>query len=187
MKGFEYHKQDPNNREIIDPAIRKAVMSRDKDTCQCCKRGGPDWVDILDLLHLVEVYLGGVDSVENSVAVCLCCHKQIHLYAFNKLHIPETKTTSQLEAEVVSKIAEINAENKDNGKPELTEEEKKEIRESHFVIYKEEQNKYKRIIKLGNVIRKGLQMKGIKLEQAKKEHPIDKIGRQKPGEKNIIA
>ena len=46
MEGFEAHQQDPNNREIIDPAIRKAVMSRDNNTCQCCKRGGPDYVVI---------------------------------------------------------------------------------------------------------------------------------------------
>ena len=64
---------------------------------------------------------------------------------------------------------------------------KKEIRQQYLATYKEEQNKYKRIVVLGNVIRKGLQMKGMKLEGAKKEHPIDKIGRQMPGQKNTIA
>lgn len=187
MEGFEPHKQNPNEREIIDPAIRKAVMSRDKDTCQCCHRGGPDYVDILDLHHIVEVYLGGVDSVENGLAVCLCCHKQIHLYAFGRLHIPESKTEAQLESEVEAKIAAENTLRKEKGQPELTDKEKEELRDAHVVIYKEEQNKYKRIIKLGNIIREGMQKKGMKLEQAKKEHPIDKIGRQKPGVKNTIA
>ena len=46
---------------------------------------------------------------------------------------------------------------------------------------------YKRIIYLGNIIRTGLQMKGKKLEDYKKEHPVEKIGRQKPGEKNTIG
>ena len=32
-----------------------------------------------------------------------------------------------------------------------------------------------------------MRKKGMKLEQAKKEHPIDNIGRQKPGIKNTIA
>ncbi len=61
------------------------------------------------------------------------------------------------------------------------------MKEQHIAIYKAEQNKYKRIVKLGNIIRKGLQRKGMKLEDAKKDHPIDKIGRQKPGQKNDIA
>lgn len=187
MEGFEPHKQDPKHREIIDPAIRKAVMSRDNYTCQCCKRGGPDYVDILDLHHIVEVYLGGKDSVENSIAVCLNCHKQIHLYAFNQLHIPKSKTTEELSTEVDQQIIAENAKRKEEGLEELTDAEKSAMKEQHIAIYKAEQNKYKRIVKLGNIIRKGLQRKGMKLEDAKKDHPIDKIGRQKPGQKNDIA
>lgn len=187
MEGFEPHKQTPGEREIIDPAIRKAVMSRDNNTCQCCLRGGPDYVDILDLHHIVEVYLGGEDSVENSVALCLNCHKQVHLFAFNKLHIPPSKSGNELEAEVKSLIAQQNAKNAKEGKPNLSSSEEDEIRQQYLATYKEEQNKYKRIVVLGNVIRKGLQMKGMKLEDAKKEHPIDKIGRQMPGQKNTIA
>ena len=187
MEGFEPHRQDPNDRERIDPAIRKAVMSRDNNTCQCCLRGGPDYVDILDLHHIVEVYLGGVDSVENSITLCLNCHKQVHSFAFNQLHIPKSKTDEELAIEIDAFISKIELKNKEEGKGELTEKEKDEIRQQRMAIYKEEQSKYKRIVKLGNVIRKGLQKKQIKLEQAKKEHPIDKIGRQKPGHKNTIA
>lgn len=187
MEGFEPHRQNPNEREIIDPAIRKAVMSRDNNTCQCCLRGGPDYVDILDLHHIVEVYLGGVDSVENSITLCLNCHKQVHSFAFNQLHIPKSKTTDELNIEIDSFISKIDLKNKEEGKDPLTDREKDEIRQHRIAIYEEEQSKYKRIVKLGNVIRKGLQQKHIKLEQAKKEHPIDKIGRQKPGQKNSIA
>ena len=187
MEGFEPHKQDPNNRERIDPSIRKAVMSRDNNTCQCCKRGGPDYVDILDLHHIVEVYLGGEDSVENSIALCLNCHKQVHLYAFNKLHIPKTKSDEELKTEVEKEIVAENARRKEKDQKELTDEEKDVIRDEHITLYKNEQNKYKRIIYLGNIIREGMRKKGMKLEQAKKEHPIDNIGRQKPGIKNTIA
>lgn len=187
MEGFEPHKQDYKDREIIDPAIRKSVMARDNNTCQCCERGGEDYVDILDLHHIVEVYLGGEDSVENSITLCLNCHKQVHLYAFNKLHIPKSKSEAELEQEVQIQILKKNTKNKEDGKEPLTADEEQEIREQYLAIYKEEQNKYKRIVYLGNIIRKGLQMKGIKLDKAKKEHPIDKIGRQKPGQKNYIA
>lgn len=159
MKGFEDHVQDPHAREIIDPAIRKAVMARDNNTCQCCKRGGPDYVDILDLHHIIEVHYGGNDSVENGLSICLNCHKQVHLFAFNKLFIPPIKSEST--------IQEMSADEQ--------------------TLYKEEQNKYKRIVKLGNVIRECMQKSGEKLDDAKKKHPIDKIGRQMPGTKNTIA
>ena len=187
MEGFEPHQQDSKNREIIDPAIRKAVMSRDNNTCQCCKRGGPDYVDILDLHHIVEVYLGGKDTVENGIAVCLNCHKQIHLYAYNKLHIPKSKTDEELETESKQQILDENAKRKEKGLLEMTEEEEDSFKEEYNALYKQEQDKYKRIVKLGNIIREGMQKKGMKLEDVKKEHPIDKIGRQKPGQKNEIA
>jgi len=187
MEGFEPHKQDPEKRERIDPSIRKAVMSRDNNTCQCCYRGGPDYVDILDLHHIIEVYLGGEDSVENSIALCLNCHKQVHLYAFNKLHIPKTKTDDELKSEAEQLIAAENAKRKEEHKEELTDAEKDEIREEHNLIYKNEQKKYKKILYLGNIIREGMRKKGMRLEQAKKDHPIDNIGRQKPGIKNTIA
>jgi hypothetical protein len=189
MEGFEPHQQDPNNRERIDPAIRKAVMSRDKNTCQCCKRGGPDYVDILDLHHIVEVYLGGKDTVDNGIAVCLNCHHQIHQYAFNQLHIPKSKTPEELETDIKQAIIEENARRKKLDPPlgDMNSSEEDDFRDAKIALYKEEQDKYKRIVKLGNVIREGMQKKGIKLEDAKKEHPIDKIGRQKPGHKNEIA
>lgn len=187
MEGFEDHKQDWRDRERIDPAIRKAVMSRDNNTCQCCKRGGPDYVDILDLHHIVEVYLGGADSVDNGIALCLNCHKQVHLYVQNKLHIPKTKNPEELDLEIKQMMLKENADREKKGKPAMTSEQEQEFIEQRQAVYKEEQDKYKRIIKLGNIIREGLQKKGKKLEDYKKEHPVDKIGRQKPGEKNTIA
>jgi len=187
MEGFEPHVQDPNHRERIDPAIRKAVLSRDNNTCQCCLRGGPDYVDILDLHHIVEVYLGGEDSVENGLTLCLNCHRQVHSFAFNRLHIPKTKALSELEAEATAVIAQKNAWNSGKGLEQLTPEEEETARQQYYAIYREEQNKYKRIVYLGNIIRKGLQKKGMKVEQARKEHPIHQIGRHKPGQRNQIG
>lgn len=187
MDGFEPHKQDWKNREIIDPAIRKAVMSRDNNTCQCCKRGGPDYVDILDLHHIVEVYLGGADTVENGIALCLCCHKQVHLYAYGQLHIPKTLNDEELKAKIDKAVIDENALLESKGKSKMDSKEEEDFREMQKYLYKEEQNKYKRIVKLGNVIREGMMKAGKNAEKMKKEHPIDKIGRQKPGEKNQIA
>lgn len=45
----------------------------------------------------------------------------------------------------------------------------------------EEQAKFKKIVKLGKVIRKGMQMKGMKKEELKKVDKADTIGRTKPG------
>lgn len=184
MEGFESHKQDWKNREIIDPAVRKAVMARDKNTCQCCKEGGEDMVDVLDLHHIVEVFLGGEDSVDNGLAICLNCHKQIHLYAYGQLSIPKTKTPDELDVDFKQDLIETNAKREKEGLPALTSAEESEYKEEFLTRYKLKQNKYKRIVKLGNVIREGMQKKGMKLEQAKKEHSIQGIGRQKPGVKN---
>ena len=184
MEGFEPHRQDWKDRERIDPGIRKAVMSRDRDTCQCCKRGGPDYVGILDLHHIVEVFLGGEDSVENSIALCLNCHRQVHDYAYGRLHIPKSKTPEELELDANKEVLNENAQREKDGKPKMTPAEEESFKESYKVIYHAEQNKYKRIVKLGNVIREGMRMRGISLDKAKKEHPIDMVGRNKPGEKN---
>ena len=49
------------------------------------------------------------------------------------------------------------------------------------IIYEDEQRKFKRVVKLGDVIRKGMAQRGINREQYKKEHPNNQIGRRKPG------
>lgn len=185
MEGFEPHKQDYKNREILDPAIRKAVLARDDNTCQCCKRGGPDYVDILDVHHIVEVYLGGEDSVDNSTTACLNCHKQIHLYAFGKLTIPKELTPDELEAKTDQYIAEVNLNRKKSGIDPMSSELEKEYRVDYQARYRAERDKYKRIVYLGNIIRKGLQERKISKEQAAKEHPINSIGRMKPGQASI--
>ena len=122
MEGYEPHKQDWKNRERIDPAIRKAVMARDNNTCQCCKKGGPDYVDILDLHHIVEVYLGGEDSVANSITLCLNCHKQVHLYALGKLTIPKTLTAEELDNEAQKALLDENTKREAAGAAAITEQ-----------------------------------------------------------------
>lgn len=146
IKGFEDKVQKPGERECIDPAMRKAVMARDKNTCQCCLEGGESYVDVNDFHHILPVFLGGADNVDNAECLCVKCHKLVHLHARGQLHLPELDT--------------------------LTEEDK---------------TKFKRIIARGNYIRKGMETKGVKLDQYKKQDDINKIGRQMPGTKNTIS
>ena len=186
MEGYEPHKQDWKNRERIDPAIRKAVMARDNNTCQCCKKGGPDYVDILDLHHIVEVYLGGEDSIANSITLCLNCHKQVHLYALGKLTIPRTLTAEELDNEAQKALLDENTKREAAGAAAITEQSLiDDFKLRYRMKYLEEQDRYKRIVKLGNIIREGLRQKGMSKEQAAKDYPIDSIGRLKPGVKNI--
>lgn len=87
IPGFEAKVQKTWDREIVDPALRRAVMERDKNTCRCCDEGGPEYIDVNDFHHIIPVFLGGPDTVENAMCVCVKCHKLIHLYARNQLHI----------------------------------------------------------------------------------------------------
>lgn len=151
--GFEDHKQKTGEREYIDPVIRKSVLARDNFTCACCKRGGESFVDALDYHHILPVFLGGKDSTENGVTLCLTDHRLVHLYSMGDLHLPSEKKEEELN--------------------KMTDEER--------ILYMDEQMRFKRIVKLGQIIRDGMALKGIKREQYKKDNPIGSIGRNKPG------
>ena len=159
IKGFEAHKQNVHEREYIDPAIRKATLARDNFTCACCKRGGEQYVDILDFHHIMPVFLGGVDSVDNGIMLCVACHRLVHLYSTGDLHIDQA-------------LLEFTYESLD---------EAHKLRYPNEQIYEDEKMRFKRIIKLGGVIRKGIAERGISREQYKKEHSNTGIGRRKPG------
>lgn len=147
IDGFEDHKQDPKNRERLDPTIRKAVLVRDENTCQICKIiSGQEYTEVLDIHHIVEVYLGGKDNVDNLVTSCTVCHKLIHLYARGELHMRPFEEMGE-----------------------------------------DEHEKFKRIVKLGNVIRKGMEAKGMKREQLKKVDNADTIGRRLKGSSDQVA
>ena len=145
IDGFEPERQKVGERHILDPAIRKAVMSRDNDTCRCCGEGGPAYIDVNDAHHVIPVHASGVDSVDNIICVCVKCHKMIHLQSRGQLHIPDDITDAEKE-------------------------------------------KFKKVVAYGNIIRKAMEKKGIKLEELKKKNldNIDKIGRQLPGQKNTV-
>lgn len=141
VSGFKPHKQDPKYRERLDPTLRKSVLARDKNTCQICNMiSGMEFTEVLDVHHIIEVYLGGSDAIENLITACTVCHKLIHLHARGELNIrPES---------------------------EMNEAEK---------------NRFKKIVYLGNIIRKGMEAKNMKVEQLKQMDNADSIGRTKPG------
>lgn len=140
IEGFQPHKQDPKYRERLDPALRKSVLVRDNNTCQICGIGGQEFVDVLDIHHITEVYLGGDDRMDNLITACTVCHKLVHLYGRGELHIRPMSEMSEAEAK-----------------------------------------RFKRVVKLGNVIRKQMAMRGMKTEQLKKMDNAETIGRTKPG------
>lgn len=160
MKGFEAHKQKVGEREYIDPALRKAVLERDKATCQCCKLGGQRFLDILDYHHILPVFLGGKDTIDNGIMLCVACHRLVHLYSTGDLYIDK-----ELLEDEYSNLT-------DEGKAKYQNDEQ---------IFKAEKERFKRVVYMGNKIRKGMEYKGINREQYKKEHPNTGIGRRKPG------
>lgn len=159
LEGFKPHKQKVGEREYVDPAIKKAVIARDKTTCQCCKRGGPQYADSLDYHHIIPVFLGGEDTVDNGVMLCVLCHRMVHLYSTDELPLDKALLESSFD--------------------ELSDEQKQQYPNAE--IFEDEQKKFKKIIKLGSAIRKGIVMKGMNKEQYKKEHSNSGIGRRKPG------
>lgn len=146
IAGYEAHKQDPNNRERLDPKTRKSVLARDNNTCRICGMGGQEYIETLDVHHLVEVYLGGNDDINNLITACTVCHKLVHLWGRGELMIRPFTEMDEAEA-----------------------------------------NKFKRIIKLGNIIRKGMASKGMKKEQLKKVDQADTIGRRLKGSSDQVA
>lgn len=146
IKGFEPHKQDPNERERLDPKLRKAVLARDNNTCRICGLSGQEYIETLDVHHLQEVFLGGTDDINNLLCACTVCHKLIHLYGRGELFIRPWDQMNEAEA-----------------------------------------RKFKRIVKLGNVIRQGMAAKGMKKEQLKKLDQADTIGRRLKGSSDQVA
>lgn len=160
IKGFEAHKQKTGDREYIDPLIKKAVMARDKSTCQCCKRGGPQYTDILDYHHILPVFLGGSDVESNGIMLCVACHRLVHLYSTDDLHIDKALLEDNFDG--------------------LTDSQKEQYGNSED-IFEDEKKRFKRIIKLGSVIRNGIAAKGLNKKQYKEQHSNAGIGRRKPG------
>lgn len=104
IEGFKPHKQDYKDRERLDPALRRSVLVRDNNTCRFCGMGGQEYQEVMDVHHLIEVYLGGDDSIDNLITACTCCHKLVHLFGRGDLHIRPMDELSDSEQTKFKKI-----------------------------------------------------------------------------------
>lgn len=162
-EGFEPHQQKVGEREYLDPAIKKAVLARDKFTCQCCGIGKDDsesYVSVMDAHHIIPVFLGGKDTsesgvtnIDNIVTLCIICHKMVHEFSTGDLHLPRERKAEE--------VAEMSVEEREQ--------------------YKKEQTRFKKVVYFGDLIRKAMAQRGINRKEFKKQHPSNAIGRRKPG------
>lgn len=108
ISGFQPHKQDPKYRERLDPTLRKSVLSRDNNTCQICEMiSGMEFVEVLDVHHIQEVYLGGSDDINNLITACTVCHKLIHLHGRGELYMRPLDELSESEQRRFKRIIKL--------------------------------------------------------------------------------
>lgn len=71
--------QKVGERHPLDPALRQAVLARDDFTCRCCgmKMIGVR-LGLIAVHHILPVHVGGKDSMNNLITLCLSCHNTLH-------------------------------------------------------------------------------------------------------------
>lgn len=76
--------QQVGERHPLDPALRQAVLSRDKFRCQCCDMhmiGAR--LGLIAVHHKICVHSGGKDEMENLTTLCVGCHVALHIMERN--------------------------------------------------------------------------------------------------------
>lgn len=96
--------QKVGERTYIDPNVKKATLARDGNKCRCCGIGGPQWLGILVYHHAIPVYLGGPDTLENGLTLCVNCHLTLHNYITGDVQVPELKILPEDQQEIFKKI-----------------------------------------------------------------------------------
>lgn len=87
IRGSEMH-QKVGERHPVDPAVRQGTFIRDGFKCRCCGLGGNEaYLSVLAFHHAVPVYLGGPDTKENGLTLCVTCHILLHNYLFGQLQV----------------------------------------------------------------------------------------------------
>ena len=81
--------QKVGERTFVDESVKKATLIRDKNKCRCCGIGGPQWAGILVYHHVIPVYAGGPDTVENGLTLCVNCHLTLHNYITGDVQVPK--------------------------------------------------------------------------------------------------
>ncbi|MDE0157184.1 MAG: HNH endonuclease [Gammaproteobacteria bacterium] len=64
------------------PLVRAWVLERAGDTCELCSHKAPfvkeDGTPFLEIHHITQLSQGGPDTLENTVALCPNCHRDLH-------------------------------------------------------------------------------------------------------------
>lgn len=141
MEGYKPNKQDRDtDNDHIDPAVRKAVLSRDGTRCKCCGFGGPGTDSLMDVHHVIGVAQGQSDDPDGCVTLCITCHMAVECWAYDRLPI--------------------------TGIDQMPETEKE---------------RFKRIIRLGNIKREAMIRLGMKREQIREAGKDGTKLRRMPG------
>ena len=107
MEGFEPDKQNRQAGEQIDPAVRKAVLTRDGAKCKCCGFGGPGLEGVMDIHHVTGVAQGQNDDVDGLVTLCITCHMLVEMWGYGRLPITGIDTMPEQEKERMKKVIKI--------------------------------------------------------------------------------
>jgi 5-methylcytosine-specific restriction protein A len=68
---------------IRNPDVVAEVLHRANGACERCKKAAPflrkkDQSPYLEVHHMIQLADGGEDTIENAVALCPNCHRQLH-------------------------------------------------------------------------------------------------------------
>lgn len=88
-------RQEVGNRHPLDPKLRSAVLARDEYSCQVSGNGKDLSIElamsILHVHHIIPVYLGGTDEMDNLITLDLTVHTLVHVIERNDGRIGMSK------------------------------------------------------------------------------------------------
>ena len=76
-------KKSQSSEQILrDPEVHVWVLYNSKWICECCDKPAPfsklDGSKYLEVHHVKRLVDGGSDTIENAIAVCPNCHRELH-------------------------------------------------------------------------------------------------------------
>ena len=87
IRGSDMH-QKVGQRHPVSKGVRQGTFMRDGFKCRCCNMGGNEsYLSVLAFHHAVPVYLGGPDTIENGLTLCVTCHILLHNYLMGELQV----------------------------------------------------------------------------------------------------
>ncbi|MDD5456568.1 MAG: HNH endonuclease [Candidatus Margulisbacteria bacterium] len=90
--GVQYPEKVAQNTTVFkrDPLIKAWILNNADGICEKCKKNGPfikdDNTSYLEVHHIKSLSDGGSDTIENTVALCPNCHRELH-FSINKISL----------------------------------------------------------------------------------------------------